>query len=209
MIKVTKWFTDHRLDVHGLFEEKKPSCRPNPSWWILLHFVHEIAGMAAKTCRSLQGRSTLLCNQHEHIKQLVTGISYKLGIVGPLSEDQHANFHVNRHKISASGNFGVGLDNVKVFLEDLGSFVSGQLAEMLVDDRIPVLRDIAAATLGLVDDVSGVVAERDENNNAFLSQALAVLPHQLVQVAPRVFAAEVLLLRSCSYTGLVWMSLSQ
>eukprot|EP00171_Calliarthron_tuberculosum_P008201 IDg8201t1 len=33
MIKVTKGFNDYRLDVHGLFMEKKLSCRPNSSLW--------------------------------------------------------------------------------------------------------------------------------------------------------------------------------
>ena len=47
MIKVTTWFDKNRLADVTYFEEKKPACMPDESWWILLLFVHEIAGIAA------------------------------------------------------------------------------------------------------------------------------------------------------------------
>jgi hypothetical protein len=53
MIKVTTWFDQHRLIVVAYLEEKKPNCMPDDSWWILMLFVHEIAGIAAISCKSL------------------------------------------------------------------------------------------------------------------------------------------------------------
>jgi hypothetical protein len=62
MIKVTTWFDQHRLGVIAYLEEKKPNCMPDDSWWILMLFVHEIAGIAAILCKSLQRHGALLCN---------------------------------------------------------------------------------------------------------------------------------------------------
>ena len=62
MIKLTTWFGNHRLAFIAYFEEKKPSCMPDESWWILLLVVYEITGIAAISCKFLQGHSTLLCN---------------------------------------------------------------------------------------------------------------------------------------------------
>ena len=60
MIKVTTWFDKHRLAIVTYYEEKKLDCILDESWWILLLFVHDIAGIAAILCKSLQGHSTLL-----------------------------------------------------------------------------------------------------------------------------------------------------
>jgi hypothetical protein len=51
MVKVTTWFDRHRLAVVAYLEEKKPNCMPDESWWILVLFVHEIAGIAAISCK--------------------------------------------------------------------------------------------------------------------------------------------------------------
>jgi hypothetical protein len=53
MIKVTTWFDQHRLAVVAYFEEKKPNCMLDDLWWILMLFVHEIAGIVAISCKSL------------------------------------------------------------------------------------------------------------------------------------------------------------
>jgi hypothetical protein len=75
MVKVTTWFDRHRLAVGSLSsrtsKKKKPNCMPDYSWWILMLFVHEIAGIAAISCKSLQRHGALLCNQHRTVQHLV------------------------------------------------------------------------------------------------------------------------------------------
>jgi hypothetical protein len=53
MIKVTTWFDQHQLAVVAYLKEKKPNCMLDDSWWIMMLFVHEIAGIAAISCKSL------------------------------------------------------------------------------------------------------------------------------------------------------------
>lgn len=91
MIKVTSWMDTHRLAVRTVLDEKKPSCTPPDSWWILMLLVHEIAGLAAISCKSLQGRSELLCNQHHTLQRLVFELKTKFGVDGSLSLDQRTS----------------------------------------------------------------------------------------------------------------------
>jgi hypothetical protein len=88
MVNVTTWFDRHRLAVIAYLEEKKPNCLPDDSRWILILFVHEIAGIAAISCKSLQRHGALLCNQHHTLQRLVPEINNKAGIVGILTEAQ-------------------------------------------------------------------------------------------------------------------------
>ena len=46
----------------------------------------------------------------------------------------------------------------------------------------------AAAILGLVDGISAVVVEQNEDNEAYIYSAPSVLPHQLVRILPRNFS---------------------
>jgi hypothetical protein len=86
IVKVTTWFDRHRLAVVAYLEEKEPNCMPDDSWWILMLFVHEIAGIAAISCKSLQRHGALLRNQHHTLQRLVLEINNKVGIVGILME---------------------------------------------------------------------------------------------------------------------------
>ena len=46
----------------------------------------------------------------------------------------------------------------------------------------------AAAILGLVDGISAIVAERNEDNEAYIDDTPSVLPNQLVRILPRDFS---------------------
>jgi hypothetical protein len=81
MVKVTTWFDRHRLAIVAYLEEKKPNCVPVDSWWILMLFVREIAGIASISCKYLQRHGALLCNQHHTLQRLVLEINNKVGIV--------------------------------------------------------------------------------------------------------------------------------
>ena len=188
MIKVTTWFDKHRLAVAAYLEEKKPACMPDSSWWILLLVVHDIAGIAAISCKSLQGHGTLLCNQHHTLKRLVLEINSKVGIIGRLSEVQRGAIDETTHQLSDSADYAVSFVAVRGFMEDLGLFVKDRLAAMDSGNRDTLLQLSAAAILGLVDGISAVVAERNEDNEAYIDASPGVLPHQLVRILPRDFS---------------------
>ena len=73
-------------------------------------------------------------------------------------------------------------------MEDLGLFVKDRLAAMNNGNRDTLFQLSVAAILGLVDGISAVVAERNEDNEAYIDTAASVLPHQLVRILPHDFS---------------------
>lgn len=43
MVVVPKWLTRYIISVQEHLHLKKPSCKPEPAWWILLFAVHALA----------------------------------------------------------------------------------------------------------------------------------------------------------------------
>ena len=161
MIKVTTWFDKHRIAVVAYFEEKKPACMQDESWWILLLVVHEIACIAVISCKSLQGHITMLCSHHHTLKPLVLNINRTVGIVGILSEVQHGAISEATHQLSDSADYAVSFFAVRGFMEDLGFFVKDCLAAMDNRNCETLLKLSAAAILVLVDGISAIVAEQN------------------------------------------------
>lgn len=100
MMKVTIWLDKHRLAVAAYLESNLSAFKPDETWWILLLVVHETACVAAIACKSLQRRSTLLCNQYRTPARLVDEISQKVGFVGPLSDSQRAAMYITTTALS-------------------------------------------------------------------------------------------------------------
>ena len=73
-------------------------------------------------------------------------------------------------------------------MEDLGFFVKDRLAAMDNGNCDTLLKLAAAAILQLVDVISAVVAERNEDNESYIDAAPIVLPNQLVRILPRDFS---------------------
>ena len=151
-------------------------------------FVHEIADIPVISCKSLQGHSTLMCNQNHMLKHLVLDINSKVGIVGGLSEVQCGSMISEaNHQLSDSCDYVVPFVAVRGFMEDLGLFVKYRIAAMDNGNCDTLLQLSAAAILGLVDGVSAVVTEKNEDNEAYIDAAPIVLPHQLVRILTRNF----------------------
>jgi hypothetical protein len=183
-VTVTTWFDQHRLAVVAYLEEKKLNCMPDDSWWILMLFVHEIAGIAAISCKSLQRYRAQLCNQHHTLQRLVLEIN-KVGIVGILTEAQRGVIDEATHQLSDSGDYAVAFANASGCMEDLGMFIKDSLSAMDSVHRETHLRLSASSILELVDGTTAVVAERTEDNQAYMDATPDVLPHQLVRILPR------------------------
>ena len=82
----------------------------------MLIVVHEILGIASISCKSLQGHSTLICNQHHKLKRLVLDINSKVGIVGSLSEVQRSAISEATHQLSDSDDYAVSFVSVRGFM---------------------------------------------------------------------------------------------
>jgi hypothetical protein len=129
------------------------------------------------------------------LQRLVLEINNKVGIVGILTEVQRGAIDEATHQLSHSSDYAVAFANVSGCMEDLGMFVKDRLSAMDSEHRETLLRLSASAILELVDGITAVVAERTEDNDAYIDAATDVLPHQLVRILPRASAF------ICSATG--------
>jgi len=121
------------------------------------------------------------------LKRLVLEINNKVGIVGILTEAQRGAIDEATHQLSNSGDYAVAFATVSGCMEDLGMFVKDHLSAMDSGHRETLLRLSASAILELVDGIIAIVAERTEDNEAYINAAPDVLPHQLVHILPRDF----------------------
>jgi len=104
-----------------------------------------------------------------------------------LTEAQHGAIDEATHQLSDSSDYAVAFATVNGCMEDLGMFVKDRLSAMDNGHRETLLRLSTSAILELVDGITAVVAERTENNEAYINAAPNVLPHQLVRILPRDF----------------------
>lgn len=156
----------------------------------MLHVVNEIACIAAIAViafKSLQRHNTLLCNQHHNLTPLVDEIRSKVGAIGNLSDSQRTEIDTTNNALVDSSKYAVAFSAVSGFTEDLGAFVKDFLTAMNGVNHERLLRLSASALVGLVDNMSEVVAVQTKDNQVYLNAALAVLSHQLVKVLPRDF----------------------
>jgi hypothetical protein len=107
--------------------------------------------------------------------------------LGILTEAQRGAIGEATHQLSDSGDYSVAFANVSGCMEDLGMFVKDRLSAMDSGHRDTLLRLSASTIIELVDGITAVVAERTEDNEAYIDSATDVLPHQLVRILPRDF----------------------
>jgi hypothetical protein len=98
-------------------------------------------------------------------------INNKVGIVGILTEAQHGAINEATHQLSDSRDCAIAFANVSGCMEDLGMLVKGRLSPMDSGHRETLLQLSASAILELVDDITPVVAERTEDNEAYIDAA--------------------------------------
>ena len=159
--------------------------------------VHEISGISAILCKYLQGHSTLLCNQQHTLNRLVLDMNSKVGIVGSFSEVQSGVISKATHQLSDSADYAVSFVDVRYFMENLGLFVKYRLAAMYNGNCDTLLPLSAAAILILVDGISAVFAERNEDNGPILTLLPVFYPISFSAFCPATS------LSICSATGSV------
>jgi hypothetical protein len=158
-------------------------------------FVHDIAGIAAISYKSLQSHGALLCNQHHTLQRLVLEINNKVWIVDTWTEAQRGAIDEATHQLLIRATMRSHSLTSGGCMEDLGMFVKDRLSAMNSGRRETLLRLSASAILELVDSITAAVAERIEDNEAYIDAAPDVLPHQLVAFCPATSAF------ICSATG--------
>ena len=88
MHSCTSWLVKHRIRIMAYLEEEKATESPDAKWWIFLHGLEAFAYEAHVVFKSLQGRTTLLCEQQRKLRNLIDTFSRMTGMEGPFSPEQ-------------------------------------------------------------------------------------------------------------------------
>jgi energy-converting hydrogenase Eha subunit B len=85
-----------------------------------------------------------------------------------LTEAQRCAIDEATHQLSDSIDYAVTFANVSGCMENLGMFVKDRLSAMDSGHHGTLLRLSASTILELVDGITAVVAERTEDNEAYI-----------------------------------------
>lgn len=182
MKKLTKFLEKFRVRICVYLEEKNPACTPTAIWWVYnMLALDRVATELTDVVTRLQGLTTLLSQQAAQLQALIVTLNGLCRISGP--HDEAAIAAIDESSTVLRGSYSVNVSDARAYLEDLGSFVLQSLEELDANEVGVLERSIAGLFAGLVDGVSGVLAQRDLNNEADdNAESLPVLPHLLVNI---------------------------
>ena len=88
--------------------------------------------------------------------------------------------------MSDDGRFGVSVESLRGFFDDLGTFVVDCVEALEAEELRSLLLDLGRSVLKLKCGIGSISAERDSRNEAGAALP-AVLPHEIVKLRGRDF----------------------
>jgi hypothetical protein len=186
--RVCSWLSKHRARLFEYFAEKKPSCEPPLSWWAMLLAVEAFMEPVDICFKSLQGLTTIISEQDDLLQSLVSSLRAMLVMEGPLLP---TNLIAKRTSGDDNDLLGAELattrSNVTDFIADLGSFAMNCHQNLQPEEARSIEVGIGKLFLASVEKISAIRAERNSSNDPSSQKLPRVLPHELAEVAPRLF----------------------
>lgn len=158
-------------------EEKKPSCAPSMSWWIVATVLSEITQSAAKTYYRITGMTNLVSRQSAELAKFVQTLNRLSGCKGPVTEDELSV--MNDWDQIVEQKYIVQKSAIRNFLSGLGTFVHAAMNELPPENLDEVVNKVGVMFLSAIVRLSRVISEQDSSNLS--SSCLPpVLPRELV-----------------------------
>ena len=88
MQKLLKWLCLKRPRLQLHFEEKKPSCAPGKTFWIMTYVLKAFVDSVNNCLVAIQGFSTLLNEQKVRLERLVNELKEVVSNDGPSQFEQ-------------------------------------------------------------------------------------------------------------------------
>jgi hypothetical protein len=179
MQRLLKWLVLKRPCLQMYFEEKKPACAPQKSFWIIVYVLKNFLDTVNKCLVAIQGLSTILSEQTTRLKKLVGVLIEDCTVQGPNVFQQDTESVV-------SGQYRVSYENAVLFMQDQDMFVVRLMQDLQrnsLEEYKMVVHSTALLFAEGVNGLSSIVAERNEVNEPtdFLPP---VLPQDLVRLRP-------------------------
>jgi hypothetical protein len=181
MKKLTSFLEKYRVRICEYLVEKNPTCKPKTKWWILMLALDRVATELADVVSRLQGHTCLLGQQTAELEALMVTLKGLCPVAGP--HDEVAIAAIDQSETIVRGSHSASTKDARAYLQDLGSFVLEALQTLDFEEVDNMERSIAGLFAGLIDGISRIFADRNENNEADNNaESLPVLPHLLVKI---------------------------
>ena len=183
MQKLLKWLCLKRPRLQLHFEEKKPSCAPGKTFWIMTYVLKAFVDSVNNCLVAIQGFSTLLNEQKVRLERLVNELKEDASVDSPSQFEREEDSVV-------SGLYRVTYNNAESFIKDQDMFVVELLQSLQENDQEQYKMMLHSTSLLFAEGVNGlsnIVVERDTMNEPTDSLP-PVLPHDLLKFRPFDFA---------------------
>ena len=192
MEKFLSWLILNRPCLTCHFDEKRPSCSPTKSFWIMAYVLKGFVQTVNLTLVAIQGLSTLLNEQGKCLELLVNTLKEDCNVKGP---DQFTE--VPQHVLC--GSYQVSYEDAETLIKDQDLFILGLLEDILtteVPEYTKVIHSTALLYAYSVDGFTRIVASQNAQNGP-TNNLPSVMPQELIQMRPFEFSQIVLLHKQC------------
>ena len=180
------WFKAHRIGVLENVHNKRPSCAPSMSWWIVLMSVENILSVSSITAKTLLGQINLVSQHREALEKLVSILTDSFGVQHVSNSEREALRDDKNLIVSDNGRFDVSVESLCGFLDNIGTFVFDRVKVLEAKGLQYLLLDLSRITLKLICGIGSIYDERDSRNEAGAGLP-TVISHELVKLRGRDF----------------------
>jgi hypothetical protein len=199
---VAMWFRRHVVSVREHLAREQAACAPPDSWWVRTVLAARVGQEAMPILDELAGLTTATSHPRDAVLKLRMFLADWFKVSGPLEVDDPAVAAATagdgngNAATSKDGKYSVSTSDVLAALEDLGSSVTDTLRTAVnADDSShfvvrATVKEVAASVVDLVSGLASITLDVDDVGSLG-SELPAVLPHELVRMRGRQFAAVV------------------
>ncbi|KAL4172012.1 hypothetical protein KRP22_007188 [Phytophthora ramorum] len=194
------WFRRYGVSIREHLQKELAGCTPPDSWWIRMMLAARIGQEATPLLDEISGFTTETSAPREAVVKLRSFLMSWFNVSGPLEIDDPAVAAAaarsgnDNSATSRDGKYSVNTNDVFSALEDLGTFIAETLKSAENDNEASqsvvktTVKEIATGVVNLVSGLTSITIDID-GIGATLSDLPAVLPHELVKLRGRQFAA--------------------
>ncbi len=188
--RVLNFYKQYRHPIIAHTLEKHSEKLPSDMWWVIMYAVAPVVDEINITFAKLQSWSLLVALQAEFINALIGMLTamFCIEVIDPDQSDDDDS-EIEYMSIESMRIDVAGIEN---HIRDQGSAVGKFFDALNATDQNTVIKEIASYAIMLITGLTGVKAERDENNQPLDHDAPPVMPQQLVTLRPAKFIQEVL-----------------
>ena len=148
--------------------------------------VEKIFSVASIDAKTLQGQTTLVSQKRESLEKLVSTLTDDFGVQHVSDSESEALGADENPIVSDDGRFGVSVESIFGFLDDLGTSFVDYVEALEAEELRYLFLNLGHSVMKLICSIVSISAERDPRNEAEAALP-AVLPHELVKLRGRYF----------------------